>query len=119
MNDAVSNISHNEESIPEYRESFITTRMEYLGRIWQLEWNAEKLLMRLSIVRTAEGSNTEILNIIAYLHPGHKYYVEGRSLNDTLRTIVLEISDGAPPSDDNYISPWEKHFILKEGGSNV
>jgi hypothetical protein len=75
--------------------------------------------MRLSIVKVQTGSNSEILSFIAHLQPGHKHYVEGKSLNDTLRAIVLDISDDAPAKSDDYISPWEKHFNLKDGETNV
>lgn len=102
-------------SVPEYHESFIATRMQYLGRIWQLDWNVEHLLMRLSIIKVLDSSsNSEIMNIIAYIRPGNKYYVEGRSLNDTLRVLVVDFSETAPPSDEGYVSPWEKHFSTKK-----
>lgn len=107
-------------NVPEYRESFISTRMKYLGRIWQLDWNVEHALMRLSIVKSLDnGSNAEVVSIISYMKPGHKHYIEGRSLNDTLRALVVEFSDGAPPVDDGYVSPWEKHFALKKDDKNV
>lgn len=105
---------------PEYRESFIATRMEYMGRIWQLDWNIEHALMRLSIVKSLDhGSNAEVVSIVSYIRPGHRHYVEGRSLNDTLRVLVVEFSDGVPPADDGYVSPWEKHFALQKGNNDV
>jgi len=99
---------------PEYQESFVATRMEYMGRIWQLDWNVEQALMRLSVVKPPDnGNNIELISIVSYMRPGHKDYVEGRSLNETLRAIILQFSDHGPVTENDYVSPWERHFNHK------
>lgn len=110
----------NNDLVPEYYGSFVVTRMEYYGRIWQLDWDVEHSLMRLSVVKEpSHGNNTETLSIVAYFRPGHKHYVEGRSLNDTLRAVVVDMAEHTPPSQYSYTSPWEKHFTAKKEQINV
>lgn len=105
-----------EEEGPAYVESFIASRMRYMGRVWQLDWDVEHTVMRLSVVKALpSGSNTEVVNVIAYIRPGHKHYIHGRTLNETLAKLVLEVSDGTPPQENSYVSPWEKHFSMKRG----
>lgn len=106
--------------LPEYQESFVATRMEYMGRVWQLDWNVEEALMRLSIVKSIDnGGNAELVSIVSYMRPGHKDYIEGRSLNETLRAAILQFSDHEPPVRDEYVSPWEKHFAINKETRNV